>query len=151
MAKIDLTKIVGYEAMSEAEKLKALEGYEFDDPDYTGYVKKEVFDKTASELASKKKELRDKMSEDERKAQEDKEAFDELQTAYANLKRDSEVSKYKAQFLAMGYSDELATDTATAMVDGDNDKVFANQRHIYKGWKARLRQISSVLHQSQRG
>lgn len=139
MAKIDLTKIVGYEAMSEAEKLKALEGYEFDDPDYTGYVKKEVFDKTASELASKKKELRDKMSEDERKAQEDKEAFDELQKAYANLKRDSEVSKYKAQFLAMGYSDELATDTATAMVDGDNDKVFANQKAHLQGVESKIK------------
>ena len=128
MAKIDLTKIVGYEAMSEAEKIKALEEYNFAEPDYSGYVKKEVFDKTASELATKKKELRDKLSEDEKKAQEDKEAFEELQTSYATLLKESEIAKYKAQFLAMGYADELATETATAMVNGDNDKVFANQK-----------------------
>ena len=28
----------------------------------------------------------------------------------------------------MGYEDKLASETAEAMVDGDNDKVFANQK-----------------------
>jgi hypothetical protein len=67
MAKIDVTKIEGYADMTPEEKLKALEGYDVPDPDYSGYVKKDVFDKTASELAAKKKELTEKMSEDEQK------------------------------------------------------------------------------------
>jgi hypothetical protein len=44
MAKIDVTKIEGYADMTPEEKLKALEGYDVPDPDYSGYVKKDVFD-----------------------------------------------------------------------------------------------------------
>lgn len=39
--KLDLTKIEGYENMTPEEKLKALEGYDVPDPDYSGYVKKD--------------------------------------------------------------------------------------------------------------
>lgn len=37
------------------------------------------------------------------------------------------LSEKKAKLLAMGYDEKLADDTATAMVDGDMDKVMANQ------------------------
>ena len=67
MAKVDVTKIEGYDKMTPEEKIKALEAYETEDPDMSGYVKKEVFDKTASELAAKKKELTEKLTEDEQK------------------------------------------------------------------------------------
>ena len=62
--KLDLTKIEGYENMTPEEKLKALEGYDVPDPDYSGYVKKDMYDKTASELAEKKKQLQAKLTED---------------------------------------------------------------------------------------
>ena len=67
MAKVDITKIEGYEGMTPEEKIKALEAYEIEDvqPDYSGYVKKDVFDKTASELAGVKKQLKEKMTDDE--------------------------------------------------------------------------------------
>ena len=61
MAKIDVTQIEGYAEMSAEDKLKALEGFDIPDPDYSGYVKKDVFDKTASELAGVKKQLKDKL------------------------------------------------------------------------------------------
>lgn len=44
MAKIDISAIEGYEAMSAEEKLAALEAFEIPEPDYTGFVKKELFD-----------------------------------------------------------------------------------------------------------
>ena len=56
--KIDVKKIEGYKDLSLEDKLKALESFEIPDPDYSGYVKKDLFDKTASELAEKKKELK---------------------------------------------------------------------------------------------
>lgn len=62
MAKIDVSKIEGYAEMSAEDKLKALEAYDVPDPDMSGFVSKEQFDKTASELAAKKKELRDKLT-----------------------------------------------------------------------------------------
>lgn len=60
--KINTGKIEGYENMTLEQKLAALESFEVDEPDYTGYVTKEVFDKTASELATSKKQLREKMT-----------------------------------------------------------------------------------------
>lgn len=128
MAKIDITKIAGYAEMSAEDKLKALESYEIADPDYTGYVKKEVFDKTASELAAKKKELNEKLSAEEKSKIEEQERLNDLQSKYDALLKENEVSKYKANLLGMGYDDALAAETAQAMADGDTDKVFANQK-----------------------
>ena len=64
MAKIDISKIDGYADMTPEQKIAALEAFETEDPDYSGYVKKDIFDKTASELAAKKKELNEKLTED---------------------------------------------------------------------------------------
>ena len=54
MGKIDVSQIEGYESMSVEDKLKALEGFEIPSPDFSGHVKKDLFDKTASELAALK-------------------------------------------------------------------------------------------------
>lgn len=125
--KINVNEIEGYADMTVEEKLAALESYDMK-PDYTGYIKKEVFDKTASELAAKKKELKAKLSEDELKKQKEAEDRAELEAKYDQLLRESNISKYKAKFLGMGYEEKLAESTAEAMVDGDTDKVFANQK-----------------------
>lgn len=128
MSKIDLSKIQGYANMSPEEKIKALEAFEVAEPDYTGYVKKDVFDKTASELAESKKQLKAKMTADEQAKAKEAEERQELEEKYNKLLHDSEVSSYKANLLGMGYEEELASDTALAMVDGDTAKVFANQK-----------------------
>lgn len=139
MAKIDVTLIEGYAEMSTEDKLKALEGLDLPDPDYSGYVKKDLFDKTASELSEKKKQLRDKMSEDEQKALKDKEEREELQSKYDKLLRESEVSKNKAKLIGLGYEEALADETAIAMVDGDLTKVFDNQKKHLDSVEKRVR------------
>ena len=53
MAKIDISKIDGYEVMTLEEKIAALEAYD-EEPNHDGYIKKKLFDKTASELADRK-------------------------------------------------------------------------------------------------
>ena len=126
--KISTEKIEGYKDMTLEEKLAALESYEIEEPDYTGYVSKEVFDKTASELANSKKQLKEKMSADELKAKEDAESREKLQNDYDELLKKVTVSENKAKLLALGYDDALATETAEAMVNGEIDKVFANQK-----------------------
>lgn len=128
MAKIDISKIDGYADMTPEQKIAALEAFETEDPDYSGYVKKDIFDKTASELAAKKKELNEKLTEDEQKKQKEQEEREELQSKYDKLLRESEVSKFKAKLLGMGYEEKLADATAEAMADGDTEKVFANQK-----------------------
>ena len=139
MAKIDVTQIEGYAEMSAEDKLKALEGFDIPDPDYSGYVKKDVFDKTASELAEKKKQLKDKMTEDEQKAQKEQEERDELQSKYEMLLRKSEISENKAKLVALGYDEALADETAVAMFEGDTVKVFANQKKHLDSVEKRVR------------
>ena len=70
MAKIDTSKIEGYDKMTPEQKIAALEGFDHPDPDYSGYVKKDTFDATASELAALKKKNKEQLSEEERKSQE---------------------------------------------------------------------------------
>ena len=141
MAKVDITKIEGYEGMTTEEKIKALEAYEIEDvqPDYSGYVKKDVFDKTASELAGVKKQLKEKMTDDEAAKQKEQEEREELQSKYEKLLHDSEVSKNKAKLLALGYEEKLADDTAEAMVTGDLEKVMANQKKHLEAVEKKVR------------
>ena len=126
--KIDTTKIQGYDTMSAEEKLSALEDYEIAEPDYSGYVKKEVFDKTASELASTKKQLKSKLTQDEQDKLKEQKDREELEEKYNKLLHESEVSKFKAKYLAMGYDEKLAEETAEAYASGDTETVFNNQR-----------------------
>lgn len=141
MAKVDITKIEGYEGMTPEEKIKALEAYEIEDvqPDYSGYVKKDVFDKTASELAGVKKQLKEKMTDDEAAKQKEQDEREELQSKYEKLLHDSEVSKNKAKLLALGYEEKLADDTAEAMVTGDLEKVMANQKKHLEAVEKKVR------------
>lgn len=126
--RVDVSKIEGYAEMTPEEKLKALEGYEFEDPDMSEFVSKKTFDKTASELAKKKKELADKLTEDEARAMADKENLEAMQKELAELRKERQIAENKAKYLGLGYSEELAADTAKALSDGDMDKVFKNQK-----------------------
>ena len=98
-----------------------------------------LIDKTASELAAKKKELNEKLTEDEKAKQKEQEERADLQAKYDKLLRESEISKFKAKFLGMGYEEKLAEDTAEAMADGDTDKVFANQKKHLDSVEKRVR------------
>lgn len=139
MAKVDVTKIEGYENMTPEQKIAALEGFDMPDPDYSGYVKKDVFDRTASELANTKKQLKDKMTDDEAAKQKEKEEREELEKNYQALLRKSTVSEHKAELLGMGYEEKLAQETAEAMADGDTAKVFANQKKHLEAVEKKVR------------
>lgn len=131
MAKIDVSTIEGYEALSVEEKLKALENLDLPEENHKGYVRKEVFDKTASELAGYKKQLREKLSEEEQNKLEQEEKFTDLEAKYNKLLEESTLSKYKTKFLSQGYEESLAEETARAMLKGDYDKVFeSQQKHL---------------------
>lgn len=123
--KLDTSRIENYDNMSAEEKLAALESYEFDTK---GYVKKDLFDKTASELAALKKEYKGKLSEEEQKQAERDEQFAAMQNELNVLKEEKQLSEMTARYLSLGYDEKLAEDTAKAMVKGDVAKVFANQK-----------------------
>jgi hypothetical protein len=124
----DFTKLDGYKPeMSPEEKLALLDKYEPDKPDLTGYIQKSTFDKTASELAEAKRQLKAKQTEEERKEAERLEAEAAMKAELEALRREKTISDSKAKFLGLGYDEKLAAETAKALADGDMDKVFANQ------------------------
>ena len=118
-------KIENYENMTLEEKVAALEAYE---PDMSGYVSKATFDKTASEAASYKKQLREKMSEEEAKAAKEAEDRASLLERVEKAERALAVSKFVSSYISMGYDEKLARNTAEALAKGDMNTVFANQK-----------------------
>ena len=135
MANIDTSKIEGYEGMTAEEKIKALEGYTFADPDYSGYVKKDVFDKTASDLAKAKKDLKDRMTEEEVKKAEAEAELNKYKEQAESLQREKNIAENKAKFISLGYDDALAQETAEAMEKGDYATVFKNQQTVIENVK----------------
>ena len=101
---------------------------------------KNALSKSNSEAADYKKQLREKMSADEIKAKEDSDKMVELQSKYDALLKQSEISNNKARLLALGYEDKLATETAEAIVNGDTDKVFANQKKHLDSVEKKIRE-----------
>lgn len=137
--KIDTSKIEGFDKMTPEQKLAALESYEIAEPDLSGHVKKDVFDKTASELASVKKQLREKMTADEQKEKDEAEKREKLENDYNALLKKVTVSDNKAKLLGLGYEEALAGETAEAMANGEFDKVFANQKKHLESLEKKIR------------
>lgn len=136
MPTIDTSMIEGFEAMTPEQKVEAITKFEIPESvDLSGYVKKDLFDKTSSELAEAKKTIKGKMTADEAAAAEQKAKWDEMESKMAELQADNQKlqrerteSAYKAKYMAMpGFDEKLAEETAKAMAAGDMDKVFANQ------------------------
>lgn len=100
---------------------------------------KNALSKSNSEAADYKRQLKDRMTEDEVKAKEDAEKQEKLQKDYNALLRKVNISDNKAKLLALGYEDKLADETAEAMVNGELDKVFANQKKHLESVKKELR------------
>ena len=137
----DLLKDAYKDGMTVEEINAALEGIELP-TDNSAEVErlKNALSKSNSEAADYKKQLREKMSADEIKAKEDSDKMEELQSKYDALLKESEISKNKARLLALGYEDKLATETAEAIVNGDTDKVFTNQKKHLDSVEKKIRE-----------
>ena len=127
-------QIENYESMTPEEKVAALEAYE---PDMSGFVSKATYDKASSEAASYKKQLREKMTEEEAKAIKAAEEHAALLERVAQLEHEKAVGTYTTAYVAMGYDEKLAKATAEAMAKGDTETVLKNQKiHLENREKA---------------
>ena len=153
----DWTKVEGFsEDMSAEEKLALLENFDPPapapaDPEPApspsgskAMVSKAQFDKVASELATVKKQLRGKMSEDEQKELDRQNEREEMETELKALRREKTLAGYKAAYLSLGYDEQTAEDASTSMVDGDMENVFAlMKKHSIAAEKALRAKILS--------
>lgn len=132
--KIDVSQIEGYADMTPEQKLEALEKHEF-----SGYVPKSMLDKTASEAAEWKKKHNALLSEDERAKNENADAMKKLTEEVELLRKEKQVSSYKASFLALGYDEKSAEAGAEALHSGDMQTVFKLQGDFITGRDKALR------------
>lgn len=130
--RIDTAKIENYETMSAEDKLKALEEYEFDAPapkENDEVTKlKAALSKANSDAAEWKRQFRDKQTEAERAEAERKEHEAAVENELRTLRRDKSVSGYVAQYLALGYTQELALKAAEATADNDAATIMSCQQ-----------------------
>lgn len=105
-------------------------------------IAKSQFDKLASELAAAKKQLRAKMSEDEQKELDRQQEQENMKQELEALRKEKTLSSHKASLLSLGYDEQLASDTADALVEGDMDAVFANMKkygaNVEKALRAKI-------------
>ncbi len=123
MAKIDTTKIEGYENMSAEEKLAALEGYEID---YSGMVSKATLDKATADAAEWKRKYNSTLSEAEQARIAAEEARKATEDRLAELERKDKISTIKDKYIKSGFAVDLAQATAEAFADGNMDAVLEN-------------------------
>lgn len=128
--KIDTNKIPGYADMTVEEKLAALEAYETEDVSFDDYVRKDIYNKKASEAAELSKKLKAKMTEDEQIQAERAAQAEAIRAELEHLRKEKAISEHKASYIALGYDEKLAGETAQALVSGEMDKVFANQKRF---------------------
>jgi len=137
--KIDTTQIPNFDALPDDAKTAIL-GMEFADaPDMSKFVEKSVFDKKASEASELSKQLKAKMTDDEKSAAERDAKWAEMEAKLAALEKEKLESSYKASYLALGYDDALATETAKAMAEGNTAKVFENQKKAAEAAEKRIK------------
>lgn len=135
--KLDITKIPGYSAeMSAEEQLKLIREHEID---MSGYVKKDVADKYASEAADYKKKYNATLGENERKEADAAERLQSMETELNTLRRERAISKYTADYIGLGFEKKLAGETAVAFADGKMDTVFANLAKHQDAMKASIK------------
>lgn len=119
--------INGWDGMSAEEKLAALENVDFPEAvNLSDYVKKTLFDKTASELAAAKKSINDSKPEADKMTEALREATEGRDSALRELN----ILKNTTEYLKLGYSPEQAKTAAEALISGDMAKVFEIQMQV---------------------
>ena len=126
MAKIDVSRIEGYENMTPEQKLAALEAFEYDDHASELDRLKNTVTKANSEAAEWRRKHNALLDDDEKKRQEDAEKLEEALRKLEILESEKAVSEYTAQFLSIGYDKKLAESTAAALHKGDMSVMFKN-------------------------
>lgn len=127
-------EIEGYrEDMTAEEKLALLDKVPDPKPapttgenTFKGYVPKKDFDKTASELAALKKQLRAHQNEEENARQDREEEHNALIAELEGYRKSVAIAEDSKSFLALGYDAKLAEETAKAWAEGDKAAVFTS-------------------------
>lgn len=144
--KVDVSKIENYENMTAEEKVEALLGLEIEpQTDNEELIKlRNNLNKANSQAADYKRQLKElqaqNMSDADKAKMEFEETLNNLKAENETLKKAQTIANYKANYLANGYDDALATSTAEALESGDMATVFANQKAFNESMLAKAKE-----------
>ena len=117
--------------MNEIKCPKCGEFFRIDEAGYAAILK-QVHDKEFEKELDKKRAEFDK----------EKESAVDMAVIKAEVEKEKKISEHKAQYIALGYDEKLATETAQAISEGNIELVFANQKKFLeahdKAYKAQL-------------
>jgi len=134
--KIDTTKIEGFDAMSDADKLSALLGYEMPDaPTAEENSKlKALLSKSNTEAANYKRQmlekdeaLKAKMTEAEKAEAERAERDKQIQEKLHAYEAKERTATYTAKLMASGFGAEAAAQMASSLPEGVTEDFFTAQ------------------------
>lgn len=92
---------------------------------------KNAFDKSSSEAANFKKQLRAKQTAEEQEEEAKKEREEQQKQYVTGLEKELSTIKATERYMGLGMAKDLAAETAAAELEGDSDKVMANmQKHM---------------------
>lgn len=83
--------------------------------------------KANGEAADYKRQLRSRQTAEEAAAAEQKSLMEQLTQENTSLKRTISISEQTTKLMGLGYAADLASATATALIDGDLETVIKNQ------------------------
>lgn len=95
--------------------------------------------KSNAEAAENKRKLREKQTEEEKQKEEQAQQIAAMQEELENLRKEKTLTANKGQLIALGYDEQLASETAQAMADGDTAKVFANQKKFIDAQREKIK------------
>lgn len=124
MAKIDTSKIEGYQDMTAEEKLAALEGFEYEDNFAELEKHKNLLSKANGEAAEFKKKYNSLLDDEKKKQEEEKEEREKILEELETLRKEKKVASYGAKLISQGFDEKLAVKAANALADGDMETYF---------------------------
>ena len=89
---------------------------------------KTLIDQYTAQIADNKRKQREQMSESEKAEAERKEQWDAMVKKNQDLERTLKISELAGAYMERGFDKDFATETATAMYDGDNATVLSNEK-----------------------
>lgn len=141
--KIDTSKIDGFENMTPEEKVEAFLNYEVPDVEkkYKDLISKANSEakKYKDQAKEAEEKLLSQMSEEEKAKQEQEDRYRAIEEENNRLKKESVISKKTAFYQSLGFSKELAAETAEAFANGDFDTVEKNQITAHEEFEKNIR------------
>lgn len=114
--------IEGFADMTAEEKLSAIEGFDYKPKTDDGEINrlKNLLSKANTEAAENKRKLNERMSEEEKA----KEAQVEKEKHFAEVENELNLLKRSSALIKIGYTEENAMAIATALNEGNTDRMF---------------------------